>query len=148
MAGRLAWPEYYVEVTNNNDTALDDHYDGQRYEFPPGKKVKIPFDAACHIFGIEHPDELKDKDKLLTFISRRWGWNTKEMLATKDHVKNFEKIKIVLVAYKVVRDDGLEEDAGLLPPSRAMSEDDGDEVVEAPKKVTRWPKKGKKLEAA
>lgn len=122
--------QFYVEVTNNNDIDLDDHYDGRRYEFPAGKKVKIPFDAACHIFGVEHPDQLKDKDKLLTYVCRRWGWNTKEMIKDKEHVKRFENIKITLVSYKVVRDDGLEEDAGMLPASRSTS--DVEETEEAP----------------
>lgn len=136
--------QFYVKVTNNNDFDLDDHFDGRRYEFPTGKSVSIPFDAACHIFGVEHPDQLKDKDKLLTHVCRRWGWNTKEMIKDKENVNRFANIKIVLVSYKVVRDDGVE-DEGLLPASRAtsdMSETEIKDIPVPPEKRGRWAKPG------
>lgn len=138
---------FYVKVTNGNDFDLDDHFDGRRYEFPAGKTVSIPFDAACHIFGVEHPEQLKDKDKLLSYVCRRWGWNTKEFTATKEHIKRFDNIKIVLGAYKVMADDGSMEDEGLLPASRAITdaimEDDKDHTVPPAEKSKRgqWFKK-------
>lgn len=144
---------FFVKVTNNNEFDLDDHFDGRRYAFPAGKTVSIPFDAACHIFGVESPDQLKDKDKLLTYVCRRWGWNTKEILKDKDHLKRFANIHIAVGAYKVMSDDGMEEDDGLLPASRAMADlDEGDDKDHSVPPATEKAKRGQwfknKTEAA
>lgn len=114
---------YYVKVTNHNDFPIDDHFDGVHYIFEPNKSVKLPFDAACHIFGIEHPDQVSsNKDELLNFVCRRWGWNTPDILKDKQHLERFKKIKLALVSYKMVEDDDKEDDQGL-PASRVESSD-------------------------
>lgn len=48
----------FVYVTNRSDKALSFVYAYKNYEFPVGKSVQIPVDAAQHIFG--HGDVNKE----------------------------------------------------------------------------------------
>lgn len=121
--------QYYVKVTNKNDIDIDDRFEGKRYVFPAGKSVSIPYEVACHIFEIEHPEELKDKDRLLKTLCRRWGWNTPHMIKEKENLKMFANIQVVLVTYKVVREE-MTADSGMLPPSRAVSDESFEEIME------------------
>lgn len=113
--------QFFVRVTNQNDFVIDDHFDGTHYVFEQGKRVAVPFDAACHIFGIEHPEQVKEgKDQLLDFVARRWGWNTPDIIKEKEHIKRFKNIKMELVSYKVVEQGDDDAEDGL-PASRAES---------------------------
>lgn len=127
--------QFFVRVTNQNDFTIDDRFDGTHYVFETGKKVSVPFDAACHIFGIEHPEQVKeDKDQLLNFVSRRWGWNTPEIIKDKEHIKRFKNIKMELISYKVV-EQGHDEDEDGLPASRAVSAAAEENSDEKPSKM-------------
>ena len=55
-----------IVVVNTSDAAFSDRFNGQDYEFPVGKKVLLPDEAAHHIFG------LGESDKTATFA--RLGW--------------------------------------------------------------------------
>lgn len=55
-------------------------YDGKSYEFPPGKAVTVPSDAARHIFGLG----LSDK----TSIFVRHGW----IARASDHDRAMDKL--------------------------------------------------------
>jgi hypothetical protein len=55
-----------VWVLNTSDAPLKASYDGVSYEFPVGRHVAVPIEAAKHIFG--YPDE--DKEPCLV----RLGW--------------------------------------------------------------------------
>ena len=59
----------FITVTNNGDKPLRGpqvKFDGIPYEFPPGERVTISFDAAKHIFGLG----LADKTDVLS----KHGW--------------------------------------------------------------------------
>ena len=58
-----------VFVTNRNKFHHTDRFNGEDYEFPAGKAVLIPVDAAIHMFGYG----LKDKTDTLV----RLGWAMK-----------------------------------------------------------------------
>jgi hypothetical protein len=62
-----------ARVTNMNDfdEPIVDHHDGIAYTFVTGRPVKIPLEAAEHIFGF------KDGKADFLHTQRRWGWNVK-----------------------------------------------------------------------
>jgi hypothetical protein len=62
-----------VRVTNSNPFEIRDMHDGVPYDFPPGKTVTIPPEAANHIFG--WPAE---PHEMALYMARRFGWNQPE----------------------------------------------------------------------
>lgn len=55
-----------IKVRNSNEFDFEAGYNGQTFEFPAGKTVACPDDAAGHIFGLG----AKDKSAVLA----RHGW--------------------------------------------------------------------------
>jgi hypothetical protein len=74
-----------VFVTNTNEFAHTDQYDGDAYTFPPGEKVLIPYDAAVHMFG----RGLDDKTETLV----RLGWAQTFDPASRQFVENPDGVK-------------------------------------------------------
>lgn len=62
-----------VRVTNGNPFQINDRFDGVPYEFPAGKTVVIPPEAAQHIFGFPG-----DEADMHVYMARRFGWNRQE----------------------------------------------------------------------
>jgi hypothetical protein len=62
-----------VKVTNRNDFAMHDRFDGVPYHFKTGEPLSIPPQAATHFFG--WPAEL---DVMKAHTCRRFGWNRPE----------------------------------------------------------------------
>ena len=88
-----------VSVTNKNNTAwFTDKYGGQVYEFPCGETVKIPEEAAVHIWGWGLDEKGRFKKRL------RMGLG---------NVKDGEKVwnNVVLKAASRVEPTGVERDA-------------------------------------
>lgn len=59
----------FITVTNNGDKTLRGpqvKFNGIPYEFPPGQRVTISFDAAKHIFGLGVADK--------TDVLSKHGW--------------------------------------------------------------------------
>ena len=87
-----------IAVTNkNNTTWFRDMHGGQAYEFPPGETVKIPEEAAVHIWGWGLDDKARFKKRL------RMGLG---------NVKDGEKVwnNVVLKASGRVEATGVERD--------------------------------------
>ncbi len=57
-----------VVVTNKNEETFSQRFDGQVYEFAPGKQVSIPERVAAWIFAYGKPDDER------TRIMVRNGW--------------------------------------------------------------------------
>lgn len=98
----------HVKVTNNNKNTIEDRYDGILYKFEPGKAVSIPYEAACHIFGVDFaPDEngvLNDdlREQMFLRLGRRWGWNrTKEAERNRNQ---FDKLDFSLTHMRLVEE--------------------------------------------
>ena len=89
--------ERLVKVTNNNDFALSDMYDSVSYVFEPHKELKLPADAAHHIFGWT---EGATPQQMFQHVQKRWGWNTPQW---RDKAPRFwEKFKIQTATFKLV----------------------------------------------
>jgi hypothetical protein len=84
-----------VKVTNHNEFPIEDYYAGVLYKFPTGKPIKIPLEAAEHIFGFVdgHAD--------YTHVQRRWGWNIKGV-TLEDSMNKFNNILVETVMMKSV----------------------------------------------
>ena len=82
MEGELVASEHIerVRVTNGNPFQINDRHDGVPYEFPAGKTVIIPLEAATHIFGF--PGDLQD---MHAHMARRFGWNRPEYYKPDDN---------------------------------------------------------------
>lgn len=64
-----------VEVTNHNEFAINDMFNGVPCIFPVGVKVDVSTDIAAHCFG--WPGEDMDR---ATHMARRYGWGGRENL--------------------------------------------------------------------
>lgn len=89
----------HLKVTNRNKFPIKDMYDGVPFVFEPSKALKIPLDAAMHIFGW-HPDATNEDVRKYT--CRRMGWNTAEMMKEGLDRQYFDKIKFQPITYKLV----------------------------------------------
>jgi len=67
-------------ITNNSDKKLIDGYDGEKYEFLPGKSIEVPDIVARHVFGF-------GDDNKLPYLARL-GWLTTEA----DFEKGLERL--------------------------------------------------------
>jgi len=98
-----------VKVTNKNDFALSDMYDSVPYVFEPGKELKMPADAAHHIFGWT---ESATHAQMFQHVQKRWGWNTPQW---RDKAQRFwDKFSIQSAHFKLV-EVSEEEAADALP---------------------------------
>ena len=86
-----------VKVTNGNDFALNDMYDGVQYVLEPGKETKMPAEAANHILGWTEGGSRRD---MFLHTQKRWGWNTKEWSDKAERF--FDKIRITHASFKLV----------------------------------------------
>lgn len=98
----------HVKVTNHNDFTIEDRYDGILYKFLKGKSLSVPFEAACHIFGVDFtPDESGKmneglKDGVFAHLQKRWGWNRTSQ--AKDAAKWFSKLEFSLTRHVLVEE--------------------------------------------
>ena len=102
-----------VKVINHNAETYKDRFDGILYEFAPKKSITIPYEAACHIFGVDFAPgptghiNPNIREKAFEHIHKRWGWNKpgtpeqfeKTRLAAK---KRFEAIEFSIVHMQMV----------------------------------------------
>jgi hypothetical protein len=72
-------------VTNKNSFHHVDMYDGEQYEFPPGKRVAVPEEAATHMFG----RDLVDKTATL----QRLGWESRYDPKSRELIPDAEGVK-------------------------------------------------------
>lgn len=74
-----------IRVTSTNAKSIKESYDGIPYVFEKDKTTMVPFEAACHIFGVEFPEAGKDvyesnepgslRSRIFKHLQKRWGWN-------------------------------------------------------------------------
>lgn len=105
-----------VKVTNGNDFELPDMFDGIQYVIPANGNLNIPYEAACHIFGVDFSpndsgalssDLRKDA---FNHVERRWGWNrsflkdkNESVHKIRDSAKEaFDKISFEVVTMQMV----------------------------------------------
>lgn len=102
-----------VKVTNNNENTYKDRYDGILYEFAHKKSVTLPYEAACHIFGVDFAPGPTGhinpnlRDKTFEHIHKRWGWNKPGTPEQFEKTRNaararFDKIEFTLVHMRMV----------------------------------------------
>jgi hypothetical protein len=73
----------YVRVTNGNKEKIRGRFNGEDYEFLPGKPNDIPMVVAAHIFDFGREDKLRALNRL--------GW-----LQSSDHLeKAMEKLNLI-----------------------------------------------------
>lgn len=73
----------YVRVVNGNKFTLRGSYDGEEFEFLPGKPLDIPVVVAQHIFDFGRPDKTRALNRL--------GW----MQASDQHKEAMAKLEKV-----------------------------------------------------
>lgn len=61
-----------IRITNRNDFAIEDMFDGVPYKFLPNTPLSIPPEAAAHFFA--WPSD--DAQLVRLWIAKRLGWNT------------------------------------------------------------------------
>jgi len=74
-----------IRVTSTNAKPIKESYDGIPYVFEKDKTTVVPYEAACHIFGVEFPEAGKDvyesnepgslRSQIFKHLQKRWGWN-------------------------------------------------------------------------
>lgn len=107
-----------VKVTNNNKFDIEDRYDGIRYQFKAGQATSIPYEAACHIFGVDFaPNESGHlnpnlREDAFKHLQKRWGWNRSS--EADDARKRFDKIEFSLTR-NVLVEEAVGEDTDELP---------------------------------
>lgn len=100
---------FQVKVINHNDFDLEDRYDGVPYVVKANGKLNIPYEAACHIFGVDFaPDEAGQVDanlrkNIFQHLERRWGWNRTSANGSSKAI--FEKIEFNLIAMTLVENN-------------------------------------------
>ena len=73
----------YVRVTNGNKEKIRGRFNGEDFEFLPGKPNDIPMVVAAHIFDFGREDKLRALNRL--------GW-----LQSSDHLeKAMEKLNLI-----------------------------------------------------
>lgn len=81
-------PSNTIFVTNKNEFAHEDKFNGESYLFRPDEKTPISVDAARHMFGFGNPDKTE------TLI--RLGWANKYDPVVHNWVENpegFERLR-------------------------------------------------------
>jgi hypothetical protein len=125
------------EVTNGNDFAIDDHFDGIPVHFFPGIAVRVSPQVVAHCFG--YPGEARD---MAVHMARRYGWATAEMLKNLSpgpvrtdpaYFGYAAKIIIRAIAYDLVARDPdepiLADQGGAGETAQPAPEEDGTKVV-------------------
>ena len=88
-----------LKVTNHNDFAIEDRFDGVPYLFEPNKSVSVPSDAAAHMLGwFPGVDMMVVKNHVM----KRWGWNTPELVASKKNEQYFAALNFKPVQFRIV----------------------------------------------
>lgn len=98
-----------VKITNLNSFPIEDRFDGVLYEFKKGDMVNVPYDAACHIFGVDFSQGI-NRDKIFTHIQKRWGWNRSSEV--KESRRKFDNIEMKIIRTATVE---IPDDEGALP---------------------------------
>lgn len=99
--------QYNVKVRNDHHLTIEDRYDGILYVMPANKEVSIPYDAACHIFGVQFAEQGIDRDAIFRHLQKRWGWNRTD--TEHQALKRFRALSFSLVAVSIV-ESPVEED--------------------------------------
>lgn len=114
---------FQIKVTNRNDFAIRDMYDGIPYVLGAMEQVNVPYEAACHIFGVRfvadgeaHSLEAL-RDPIFHHVVKRWGWNRAEVIKDRLHEKWFANIEFKLIALTLV-EQAVGEDKNDLPEPR------------------------------
>jgi hypothetical protein len=76
-----------IKVINHNEETIRGRFDGEDFEFPPGKAVNIPLDAAKHIFGLGE----EDKSQALNML----GWLVPGRDTMKDALTKLDKVSFL-----------------------------------------------------
>jgi hypothetical protein len=105
-----------IKVLNKNNSKLSDMFDGILYEFPTNEPVKIPQDAANHIFGVVFPDDLEAcqsdafRQTIFLHLCRRWGWNNYDPHKFGTAEKTFKNLMLTPVILQLVEKEQVEVD--------------------------------------
>ena len=98
-----------VQIVNHNDFQIVDMFDGIPYRFVPNKPVRIPVDAANHIFGWFPPymDEdgnrrEVDPEVMKRHVQKRFGWNTPSMEGSGRNDMFYGNIELSPIMYRMV----------------------------------------------
>lgn len=147
----------HIRVTNSNDFAIPERFDGIHYTFEPGVARLLPLDAAALIFGLPIDDngnlEIDDNgiaNPDWTYVQRRWGWNTvsrrkdEEMAeavqrSLDDAAMKCSKLKLEAVSM-ALREVPMKADEALPAPREGATDEDS--ADHAPMKVSAVPRKG------
>jgi hypothetical protein len=88
-----------LKVTNHNEFAIEDRFDGVPYRFEPEKATSVPSDAALHMLGW-YPGV--DMMVVKNHVTKRWGWNTPDIVNQKLNDKYFSALSFKPVSYRIV----------------------------------------------
>jgi hypothetical protein len=88
-----------LKLTNKNDFVIEDRFDGVPYTFHPNTPVSIPADAALHMLGWFPGVDLKI---VANHVAKRWGWNTPDLVKSKEASKFFDNLDFKAISYKLV----------------------------------------------
>ena len=99
----MSTPELYqVRVTNYNEFDIIDHYDNVPYAMISGQEISLTPEAAFHILGFVPNCDLGFNGPVFKHVTKRWGWNTSEIVKNKTDKQRFENLKIHPVRMKMV----------------------------------------------
>lgn len=118
-----------IRVINRNTFPLVDRYDGVQYVFPPDVAVTVPADVATHIFGYG-PEATEEA--LFRHITRRFGWNTPQMVADEAARLYFDNLDIKPVQFRMVPVEQKEDE-----PADPYPGEDGTEPLGSTVRTTR-----------
>jgi hypothetical protein len=124
----MAAAGYHIKVTNKNDFPIEDRFDGIPYLIPAMGDCKIPYEAACHIFGVRFKAEpghnlpADFREQMFRHVQRRWGWNRKEVIEKSREW--FGRIETKLITLRLVEADPAEKEALPEPRSGVRGERD------------------------
>lgn len=101
-----------IKVINHNEETLRGRFDGEDFEFPPGKAVQMPLEAAKHIFGLG----AEDKSQALNML----GWLIPGRDTLADALKKLDKVSFLEGRTVYEDEEGFEEaeSAAEAPPRR------------------------------
>lgn len=132
---------HQIKVTNKNDFEIIDYFDGIAFNFQPNKPINVPYEAACHIFGVDFPADAEMcqtsefRNKVFHSLQKRWGWNSVDEKKVEKSKKLFSNLFFVPIVFTLVESTAKAEDE--IPEPRAPKskgkmrpqEESGEEVA-------------------
>jgi hypothetical protein len=102
-----------IKVINHNEETLKGRFDGEDFEFPCGKAVHLPLEAAKHIFGLG----AEDKSQALNML----GWLVPGRHTLPDALKKLDKVSFLEGRTVYEDEEGFPAEEGEEVPEQARS---------------------------